>query len=215
MRRSRHACLGIAVLLSATFPLSAQNTPPADIKTLDQQHPGLLISQQEYAESREKLRKTSIALHYNALFGAGTDSTGTVPTDEEPKPITKALDEALSKMVSAHRQYLSILGRWTREKLTEEFPASIRVTKNTDASAYADKGQISLSVGFLRTQVKAAVAPRVKDIYNEFTDSMIVMFRNERFTDYHVLHDLRSGSAGSLLHCCRPPTLDREEHGNR
>jgi hypothetical protein len=138
MRQPPNFYLGIAVLLSATFPLSAQNSSPPELQSLDEKHPELLFSQEEYAESRAELLKTSIASHFSVLFGAGTESTRPLPTDKDLKVLNDTLDEARSAMVRAHRQYRSTLEKWTQERLKNDFASSIDVAPATDAFALAE-----------------------------------------------------------------------------
>lgn len=203
MRQLPSLLLGIALLLSASFPLWAQNSPPPELQSLDEKHPELLLSQEEYAESRAQLLKTSIAPHFSVLFDTGAESTGQVPTNNDLKVLNDTLNEALSAMVEAHHQHLATLEEWSQKQLKDNFPASIDVTPSSDAFANVEPpGQIHLSVGFLRAQVRAALAQAIEDKkekYAEFTDSMMVMFRSDRFTEYHKLHDLRwpEGSSGA------------------
>jgi hypothetical protein len=138
MRQPPNFYLGIAVLLSATFPLSAQNSSPPELQSLDEKHPELLFSQEEYAESRAELLKTSIASHFSVLLGAGTESTRPLPTDKDLKVLNDTLDEARSAMVRAHRQYRSTLEKWTQERLKNDFASSIDVAPATDAFALAE-----------------------------------------------------------------------------
>jgi hypothetical protein len=206
--RRLHLYLGIAVLLSTTACGVSQRPRPRHLPPppLQAQDTSLEFSQEEYATFREELLKTSIAPHFSILFGAGVESTQSLPTDEQLNALDDALDEARRAIVRAHEQHRSNLETWTHTRLKNNFPSSINVAQSMESFADVKAaGRIHLSVGLLRAQAHGAVANTVGDkpddrsAYAEFTDAIMVMLRVDQFRDFHSLHDLkwRNNSSGA------------------